>query len=247
MTNMETLKKYKYAHRGFHDKPQIPENSLPAFRRAIEHKFGAEFDVHLLKDGNLVVFHDNDLMRCTGEEGIIEDLTLDQVKKLRLEGTENQIPTLDEVLEIFEPTGLPLIIELKHRGSNHLALTEAVVKRLDTYTGDFCIESFDPRVVADVKKLRPEIIRGQLAADFTKDPGDLPAYQIFLLTDLFFNFMTKPNFIAYKFEDRENPINQKCIKKGIQAFSWTIRTKEDFDTCLSEGSIPIFETFDPDL
>ena len=95
MTNMETLKKYKYAHRGFHDKPQIPENSLPAFRRAIDHKFGAEFDVHLLKDGNLVVFHDNDLMRCTGESGIIEDLTLDQVKKLRLEGTENQIPKLE--------------------------------------------------------------------------------------------------------------------------------------------------------
>ena len=49
----ELLKKYRYAHRGFHDKPVIPENSLPAFRRAIEHGFGAELDVHLLKDGTL--------------------------------------------------------------------------------------------------------------------------------------------------------------------------------------------------
>ena len=52
----EILKKYRYAHRGYHDKPVIPENSLPAFRRAIERGFGAELDVHLLKDGTLAVF-----------------------------------------------------------------------------------------------------------------------------------------------------------------------------------------------
>ena len=65
----ELLKKYRYAHRGFHDKPVIPENSLPAFRRAIEHGFGAELDVHLLKDGTLAVFHDSDLRRCANVDG----------------------------------------------------------------------------------------------------------------------------------------------------------------------------------
>ena len=108
----ELLKKYRYAHRGFHDKPQIPENSLPAFRRAIEHGFGAELDVHLLKDGTLAVFHDSDLRRCTGTDGQIEDLTLEELKQLRLEGTDEQIPTFDEVLALFE-TATPLIIELK--------------------------------------------------------------------------------------------------------------------------------------
>ena len=84
----EVLKKYRYAHRGYHDKPVVPENSLPAFRRAIECGFGAELDVHLLNDGTLAVFHDSDLKRCANVEGEIEDLTLDELKQLRLEGTD---------------------------------------------------------------------------------------------------------------------------------------------------------------
>ena len=106
----EVLKKYRYAHRGYHDKPVVPENSLPAFRRAIERGFGAELDVHLLKDGTLAVFHDSDLKRCANVEGEIEDLTLDELKQLRLEGTDEQIPTFDEVLALFEHE-TPLIIE----------------------------------------------------------------------------------------------------------------------------------------
>ena len=78
----EILKKYRYAHRGYHDKPVIPENSLPAFRRAIERGFGAELDVHLLKDGTLAVFHDSNLRRCANVEGEIEDLTLDELKQV---------------------------------------------------------------------------------------------------------------------------------------------------------------------
>lgn len=109
---MGAPQKYRYAHRGFHDKPVIPENSLPAFRRAIEHGFGAELDVHLLKDGTLAVFHDSDLRRCANVDGQIEDLTLEELKQLRLEGTDEQIPTFDEVLALFE-SATPLIIELK--------------------------------------------------------------------------------------------------------------------------------------
>ena len=128
----EVLKKYRYAHRGYHDKPVVPENSLPAFRRAIERGFGAELDVHLLKDGTLAVFHDSDLKRCANVEGEIEDLTLDELKQLRLEGTDEQIPTFDEVLALFEHE-TPLIIELKTARGNHMALAKAVCERLDTY------------------------------------------------------------------------------------------------------------------
>jgi hypothetical protein len=63
------LRQYRYAHRGFHRKPEIPENSLPAFRRALERGWGAELDVHLLKDGTLAVMHDSqtqESLRCGG-------------------------------------------------------------------------------------------------------------------------------------------------------------------------------------
>ena len=131
------LKQYRYAHRGYHDKPQIPENSLPAFRRAIERGWGAELDVHLLKDGTLAVFHDSDLKRCTGEEGTIEDLDLAQLKQLRLEGTQEQVPLFDEVLALFEETK-PLIIELKTYKGNHRALAEAVCRRFGA--AGLCLE-----------------------------------------------------------------------------------------------------------
>lgn len=242
----ELLKKYRYAHRGFHDKPVIPENSLPAFRRAIEHGFGAELDVHLLKDGTLAVFHDSDLRRCANVDGQIEDLTLEELKQLRLEGTDEQIPTFDEVLALFE-SATPLIIELKTARGNHQALAKAVCERLDTYKGEFCIESFDPFALIDVKKLRPEICRGQLSMNFCKDPSGLPFYKRVIAGNMLLNFLTRPDFIAYKFEDR------KCLSPalcrtlwGIQEFSWTIRRKEDLLNAEQAGSIGIFECFDPD-
>ena len=234
-----------YAHRGYHNKPEIPENSIPAFQRAIERGWGAELDVHLIKDGSLVVFHDSELERCTGIKGIIEDLTLEQVKKLSLEGTENRIPTFDEVLSMFEEVQ-PLIIELKAYKGNHFELTKAVCERLDSYKGDFVIESFDPRVLIDLKKLRPEIYRGQLAQDFIKRPEGLPKYQRVILTNLYLNFLTRPNFIAYRFSDRDIKRNKWCIKHGIQEVCWTIDNREDFETVLANVAIPIFARFDPE-
>lgn len=242
----ELLKKYRYAHRGFHDKPVIPENSLPAFRRAIEHGFGAELDVHLLRDGTLAVFHDSDLRRCANVDGQIEDLTLEELKQLRLEGTDEQIPTFDEVLALFE-SATPLIIELKTARGNHHALAKAVCERLDTYKGEFCIESFDPFALIDVKKLRPEICRGQLSMNFEKDKAGLPWYKRFIAGNLLLNFLTVPDFIAYKFEDRKGYCLRACVRTwGAQEVSWTIRKKEDLLACEADGSIPIFERFDPD-
>ena len=242
----EILKKYRYAHRGYHDKPVVPENSLPAFRRAIERGFGAELDVHLLKDGTLAVFHDSDLKRCANVEGEIEDLTLDEMKQLRLEGTDEQIPTFDEVLALFEHE-TPLIIELKTARGNHMALARAVCERLDSYQGEFCIESFDPFALIDVKKLRPAICRGQLSMNFEKDKAGLPWYKRFIAGNLLLNFLTVPDFIAYKFEDRRRFAPRICRAfYGAHMFYWTVRTYEDLKAAEREGAQAIFEGFDPD-
>ncbi|MFR8727711.1 MAG: glycerophosphodiester phosphodiesterase family protein [Dysosmobacter sp.] len=108
------LRQYRYAHRGYHDKPHIPENSMAAFRRAIEHGYGAELDVHLMKDGRLAVIHDASLKRTAGADVLVEDLTAEELKQYRLEGTQEQIPLLEEVLPLFQ--GKRLIIELKAGG-----------------------------------------------------------------------------------------------------------------------------------
>lgn len=243
---MALLKQYRYAHRGYHDKPHIPENSMAAFRRAVQRGFGAELDVHLLKDGTLAVMHDSSLLRTAGADVEIEDLTRAELAQYRLEGTDEHVPLLDEVLALFEGK-TPLIIELKTARGNHLALSKAVCERLDRYTGQFCLESFDPFALMDIKKLRPDFCRGQLSMDFEKEHAGLKLYERVIVTNLLLNFLTRPDFIAYKFEDRRklSPRLAQRIWRAQPVF-WTIRTKQDLDACEREGAIPIFEQFDPE-
>ena len=236
----------RYAHRGWHDKPAIPENSLKAFRRALDRGWGAELDVHLLRDGTLAVFHDSDLLRCTGETGDIEDLDREALGRLRLEGTEEPVPLFDEVLALFEGKA-PLIIELKSHKGTHKALTEAVIARLDGYRGDFCVESFDPRVLMVLRKERPAILRGQLSMDFRPGGEPMPGWQRFVLRNLLLNFLTVPDFIAYRFEDRRRLALRACLGVwGAREASWTIRSKADLEAAEAAGALPIFECFDPE-
>lgn len=235
----------RYAHRGLHDQPRIPENSMWAFRRAIEQGCGAELDVHLLKDGTLAVMHDSSLLRTVGVDVLIEDLTKEELAQYRLMGTDERVPLFDEVLSLFEGKQ-PLIIELKCANGNHFALASAVCERLRRYKGQFCIESFDPFAIMDVKKLRPDFIRGQLSMDFEKEHAGLPRWQRFIVTNLLLNFLTRPDFIAYKFSDRKKRSRRlSCGVWGAQPVFWTIRSNEELAVCEKMGGIPIFEKFDP--
>ena len=237
----------KYAHRGYHQKPYIPENSMAAFRRAIRYGLPTEIDVHLIADGSLVVFHDDDLERETGVKGVIEDYDISNLRKLRLEGTDELIPTFDEVLDLYEDTGLQLLIELKSVRGNHKALAKAVCERLDSYRGPFALQSFDPRVLMDLKKIRPGFTRGQLAKNFHKSPEGLPFYQVALLTNLALNILARPDFISYKFRDRDNKVLRRSVdKKGKTEASWTIRNPKTLRAAVDAGCIPIFEQISPE-
>ena len=127
------LRQYRYAHRGYHGRELGPENSLTAFREAIRRGFGCELDVHLMKDGRLAVIHDASLLRTAGADVLVEDLTAEELKQYRLEGTEEEIPLLEEVLPLFEESGLPLVVELKAERGNHDALAAAACEVLDRF------------------------------------------------------------------------------------------------------------------
>lgn len=242
--DLSPIRGWSYAHRGLHGNG-TPENSMKAFRLALEKGYGIELDLHLLQDGGLAVIHDAALKRTTGAEGKIEDLTVADLGNYRLEDTDEVIPQFSQVLELFDGKA-PLIVELKAEGGNHNALCEAVCKALDGYNGAYCIESFDPRCILWLKKNRPELIRGQLAQNFVKESGGLSWPLRLVLTNLLTNFMTQPDFVAYKFEDRKGLSPLLCDKFwGIQGASWTLRTKEDYDTAVAEGRLPIFESFEP--
>ncbi len=241
---LEKLKGWKYAHRGLHGNG-IPENSLAAFQAAVDNGYGAEFDVHLLRDGGLGIMHDSQMKRTTGVECKIEDLTVEQLSNYHLEGTQEVIPTFQQVLNVFDGKA-PLVIELKS-DNNAGALCQAVCDVLDNYRGVYCLESFDPRCVIWLRKHRPDLVRGQLSYHYLADPKNpLPKVLKFLLQYDMANFLSRPDFIAYEFGTRKTLSNAICRKLWkLQGVSWTLKSKEEYDTALEENWLPIFEGFRP--
>lgn len=241
---LKALQGFSYAHRGLHGEGR-PENSMAAFRAALEGGYGIELDVHLLSDGQLAVIHDSDLKRITGQDGKVEALTAAQLSDYPLANTQEIIPLFSQVLELYQGKA-PLIVELKTVGDNYADLCQAACRLLDGYSGSYCIESFDPRCLLWLKKHRPDIIRGQLAENFLKEEEDAPWLLRFALTHQLLNLILRPDFVAYKFEDRKN-LSNFLVRKlwRLQGVSWTLRNKEDYEIAVKEGYLPIFEGFTP--
>lgn len=229
-----------YAHRGLHSGDErVPENSLPAFRLAAENGYGIELDVHITKDDQIIVFHDDDLLRMCGVDAKTEDFTYDELLQLRLLGTEHRIPLFTEVLEVYAGAG-PMVLELK-TGPRKYELCEKTYALLQGYVGDVCIESFDPRIVGWWKKNAPEYLRGQLAQPAEFYP-DQPKALAFLLAHSLTNFMGRPHFIAYKLGKK--PLGTRIAElMGAMKFSWTSKSLTDKND--QDGII--FEQYNPDV
>ncbi len=236
---------WDYAHRGLHDKERgIPENSLAAFQRAVDHHYGIELDVRMTADHHLVIMHDDDLTRMCGIKRNVTETPLAELRTMRLSGTDEKIPLLSEVLQIVAGK-VPLIVEIKDEKKDYPALCRLVMRQLDAYRGDYCVESFSPYVVKWLKKNRPEIVRGQLAC---RPPQNLPINRlIFLLvTHLMTNFLTHPDFIAYKYSDTMVPafwVNKHLYH--VMTVLWTIPDRAVYDHYRRKVDLLIFENFKP--
>ncbi len=243
---MEPFRKWNFAHRGLHGN-EVPENSIKAFHRARDKGYGIELDVHLLSDGNLAVIHDSTLMRTAGSEGRIEDLTISDLDNYYLENTMQTIPAFSKVLDLVNGQ-VPLIIELKTAGNNYAQICQRACEMLDKYQGTYCLESFDPRCIYWLRKNRPDLIRGQLAENYFKsNTSKLHWLLKFAGTNQMLNFLTRPDFVAYKFADRKclsDWLVRKLWKSGC--VTWTVVNKRELDTAKAENRIPIFEGFLPE-
>lgn len=242
------------AHRGLHSKEKgIPENSLPAFQWAVDEQIPIELDVHLTKDGEIVVFHDDNLKRMTGLNKIVEDCTCGELADLRLAGTEYGIPLMNRVLRLVAGR-VPLLIELKDNGFSGV-LEEKLMELLHCYRGEYMLQSFNPYVLLWLKKHAPRVKRGQLSQkSFAKvnsggASGALSGPQSFLkkqvLGNMLFNGITKPDFIAYNIHDLKPEMAKKWKKKGYSLLAWTVRTEGEMRKAdwLCDGFI--FERLSP--
>ena len=241
---LKALQGWAYAHRGLHGNG-IPENSMAAFKEALDNGYGIELDIHLTKDGDLAVIHDCSLKRTVGADVKITDLTVAELPNYHLEDTGETIPTFHQVLDLYAGKA-PLIIELKADGNNAQQLVDTAVSAMVGYKGVWCMESVDPRCVYWLKKHRPDIVRGQLAENFFRSGSKMPLLHKVMMSWQLTHFLTLPDFVAFKYRDRKNPgtfLSRRLW--GAQGVSWTLKAQQELDTAVEEGWIPIFEGFTP--
>ena len=233
------LNSYKYtAHRGlFDNKAGIPENSMDAFERAMLKGYAIELDVQMTKDGYLVVFHDQTLKRVAGLKEDITTMTLSEVKKAKLCGTESKIPTFEDVLMLIEGR-VPLMIEVKSTPEYEILMPK-LISLLEKYEGEYIIESFDPRILYWLKKYHPRIIRGQLASKNIREIKSRA--EKIALGKMIFNPFTKPNFISYLYTEITPEFYKKQHKKGRVVAGWTVKSKEEYEKIKDNIDICIFE------
>ena len=243
-SEMDDFKNVRFAHRGLHN-DVIPENSMEAFAAAVAAGYGIELDVRVSADGELMVFHDETLDRMTAEKGKFIESTAEELKKIKLLGTKNTIPTFREVLELVDGK-IPLLVELKEFGSTFEA-TEKTAEMLKGYKGPYIVESFNPLALKRLKEISPEIMRGFLSQNFC-DSEEHKGIKYRLLKNMMLNFLCRPDFIAYRHSD----YNVRALKffkklyKRTPLIAWTVENAEDDSAAIKNGfSGVIFQYYKP--
>ncbi len=229
------------AHRGLHD-DKVPENSLLAFENAIKQGYPIETDVHQISDGTLIIFHDNSLQRMTGQDGYVKNLKKEDLEKIKLSGTDQKIPTLDEFLK-FVDGRTPILLEIKN--TNKVGeLESALYSKLKQYNGEYAIQSFNPYVLEWFKINAPEVLRGQLSGYFK---GEKLSFlkKLFLKRMILNKKVSEPHFISYEAKALPNRFVRKY--RSLPLIAWTVRSQEEYMKVVKFCDNIIFENFEPKL
>lgn len=238
--DLSLLTKQPISHRGYYD-DALPENSSGAFEKAFKFKYAIELDVRLTKDDVVVVFHDDDLLRMCGVEGLVRDKTLAELKQLKLKGLA-EIPTFEETLKLTAGK-VPLIVELKDMGKkDNQLLCKKTGELLATYSGAYAIQSFNPGIVNYFRKHYPNVIRGQLVSKL--DNYKMSSLKRFILKNLLLIPFNQPDFINSKMNHK--PLVLKLWKKlGKPAISYVAKNEKEMIKALFFFDNIIFENFFP--
>ncbi len=233
---MKLFKNRFIAHRGLHKNKMIPENSMLAFKAAIEKNYAIEFDINITKDNQIVVFHDDDLNRLCNKKENIEDVSYDFLKDLNLYESNEKIPLLKELLD--EVAGkIPLIIEIK-KHKNIGLLENILLEMLKEYKGEYFICSFEKDILLWLEKNKPKEIRGLI---FESLPIKFKKYE--KIAFLYKYFKSKADFISLEDKLIDSSIYDFCKKKELDILVWTIKDKKSFQNIDKKVSAVIFENF----
>lgn len=233
------IAKTPIAHRGLHDK-HTPENSLPAFKKAIEKGYAIEIDLQMTKDGVLVVFHDDFLDRMTDAKGDVREKTFDEIKNLVLKNSKEKIPTFKDFLKLVDGK-TPVLIEIKDHPNIGVA-EEKIAKQLEDYKGEFAIQSFNPFIVKWFKQ-NTDFCAGILSCFFCD--VKLAWYKKLMLKNLYLLKNVKADFVSYEANAGYTFNKLKKLKNKKPILFWTVKSFEDMKKYKQVCDNVIFENFLP--
>ncbi len=224
------------AHRGLHDGNKACwENTLSAFKAAMDGGFAIELDVHMSKDGVALVFHDEALKRLTGHDGYIHDLSAAEAAELAIGGTADRIPALRDVLDLVGGK-VPLVIEIKGNPGHDAGLVGAVASALSGYTGEAAIMSFAHWHVRKFAAEAP-LVAGGLTAEGTSERQ---------LEEHFAMLAHGISFVSFNVNELPNRFVDFVRKRlSMPVITWTVRTPETVERTRLYADQMTFEGFLP--
>lgn len=232
------------AHRGLHDFSKgVVENTRSAFAAAITKGYAIECDLQLTSDGEAVVFHDEHLERLTEGRGMVKDLTAAEMQQLVIRNSTDKVQTLEQLLAQVNGQ-VPLVIELKSHWDGDERLAKRAVALLKDYRGPYCLMSFDPDVIAALRRISPDTIRG-IVAERADDSyyAWLPLAKQMELRTFSHVARTRPDFVSFYFEQLPWAPITALRASGLPVITWTIRSPEEAVKALRCSDQITFEGF----
>ena len=221
---MEAFLKRPIAHRGLHNNKDIIENTIESFELAIKNNFSIELDIVLSKDGEVMVFHDYDLNRLAGSNKLINNCTANELRNIKLLGTNSVIPSIDEVL--YRINGkVPILIEIKE--SFHPDIEERLFEIIRSYEGEIAIQSFDKKSIIWFKNNAPFYKLGLISNN-----PELTVEEISKLG---------VDFLAFNINILDSDIVKNLKDLKFHILTWTIDTLEKYKKSQKLADNCIFE------
>ena len=218
----------RVAHRGA--SAQYPENTLLAFRRAIEQRVDAlELDVHLTADDELVIIHDSTLERTTNGYGNVHDKTLQEIRQLDA-GQGEKIPLLEEAIQLARAAQIRLCVEIKGATeTEELAIAESTVRALEVanFLSQVIVTSFSPQALLRAKAIQPEL---STMLDPSPQDGSLTPRQICAQA-----LRAGANCLSYDFRFLTPAISSECQLTGLALWPWDPDEPEDMRQVIMLG------------
>jgi len=214
-----------FAHRGGNE--FAPENSFRAFKSAVDigYKY-LETDVHLTKDGFLIAFHDDTLDRVTDKSGLIRDLTLSEIKKAKIAGTD-EIPLLSELLNSFTDCFFNIDCKVDETVQPLINL----INNKD-FINRVCIGSFSQKRINFIRKSLGKDVKTSMG------PAEVILSKFLSYTSLGYNFKSSYTSIPIRryginlLEER----NIKYLKSNNQkVIAWTINDEDQMKMLINIG------------